>query len=134
MFVMAWIVGIGIVGYRSLVKQKTPIWPGQVLAASGLYVGLAILAQYPPARATAAAFAWAVDAAVLLQILPGDTKQPSPAGWWPPTSMIPATQIFPGGAGVVTGAKATAPAAAPKTGSGRGAPTGFTGSTVKPYG
>ena len=54
---------------------------------------------------------------------------------WPPPLMA-SNQIFPGGrtgSGSGSGAGAAA-SSSPDTGSGRGAPTGTTGSTVKPYG
>ena len=54
---------------------------------------------------------------------------------WPPALMGPDV-IFPGGrSGSSSGSQGAAAAPGPKKkGSGRGAPTGFTGSTVKPYG
>lgn len=52
---------------------------------------------------------------------------------WPPPLMAPDV-IFPGGRTAAGGSAASTPPGKPKTGSGRGAPTGITGSTVKPYG
>lgn len=53
--------------------------PGQYLGVSGLFVLLALLADYPPATGLATALAWGVDLAALLQVLPG-TKAPQAAG------------------------------------------------------
>ena len=89
----AWAVGEGIIVWR-WVKAKAPPAPGALLLPTGLYLSLAILAEYRPARGTATAFAWAVNLAILLQVLGKDPKQVT--GWPPPK--IPDTQIWPGGA------------------------------------
>lgn len=54
---------------------------------------------------------------------------------WPPP-LLPPDVIFPGGrsGSGSQGAAAAAPSGKKKKGEGRGAPTGFTGSTVKPFG
>jgi hypothetical protein len=89
----AWAVGEGIITWR-WVKAKAPPTPGSLLLPTALYLSLAILAEYQPARATATVFAWAVDLAILMQVVGKDPKQ---ATGWPPPKM-PATQIWPGGA------------------------------------
>lgn len=118
----AWAVGEGILTYR-WVKAKAPPPPGALLLVSGLFLGLAIMAEYQPARATATAFAYAVDLAVLLKVVGKDpTEFPGKTGTlttgWPPLK-IPATQIWPGGNTPASGA--TSPAgtsAASKAGAG----------------
>jgi|SRR5215469_6794597 len=94
----AWAIGESIIVYR-WVKAKAPPAPGALLLPTGLFLGLAILSEYQPARSTATAFAYAVDLAILLQVV---GKQPAQATGWPPPK-IPATQIWPGGSGSATG-------------------------------
>lgn len=91
MFVFAWMLGEGIIVYR-WVKQKAPPTPGALLIPSVLFLGLAVIAEYQPARATATAFAYALDLAVLLQVV---GKAPTQATGWPPPA-IPAGQFLPG--------------------------------------
>jgi hypothetical protein len=69
--ILAWLIGEGIITWRSAVKDKRPPAPGQLLAATALFAGLAVLAEYQPARSAAVLFAYGVDAAVLMQVLPG---------------------------------------------------------------
>lgn len=74
--ILAWGVGQGIIVYRSIKKDHSPPVPGQMLAATGLFALLALLAEYQPARTAAVALAFGVDVAVLMQVLPG-TKPPA---------------------------------------------------------
>jgi hypothetical protein len=69
--ILAWAVGMGIITYRSLVKEHKPPVPGQMLAATALFAGLAVVGEYQPAATAAALFAFGVDVAVLMQVLPG---------------------------------------------------------------
>ena len=94
----AWATGEGIITYR-WIKAKAPPAPGALLLPTALYLSLAILAEYRPARGVATAFAWAVNLAILLQVV---GKAPTQATGWPPPK-IPATQIWPGNAGAGTG-------------------------------
>jgi hypothetical protein len=94
MFLFAWALGLGIVGYR-WVKAKAPPTPGALLLPSGLFLGLAVIAEYQPARAAATAFAYAVDLAVLLQVV---GKDPGQVTGWPPPQDIPPAAILPTGA------------------------------------
>lgn len=89
---LAWSVGEGIITWR-WVKAKAPPAPGALLLPTALYLSLAILAEYRPARGVATAFAWAVNLAILLQVV---GKAPAQQTGWPPPA-IPATQIWPGG-------------------------------------
>ena len=98
----AWSVGEGIIIWR-WAKAKAPPTPGALLLPTALYLSLAVLAEYQPARGVATAFAWAVDLAILMQVVGKDPKQAT--GWPPPA--LPGTVIWPGGA-------ATAAAAATK--------------------
>lgn len=105
----AWAIGEGILTYR-WIQAKAPPPPGALLLVSGLFLSLAILAEYRPARPVAVTFAYAVDLAVLLRVVGKDptvfpeVKTGKLVTGWPPPA-IPATQIWPGG-------KSAAPAAA----------------------
>lgn len=68
--IAAWLIGEGIIVWRAA-KAKQPPVPGQMLAATGLFALLAVIAQYDPARAAATLFAYGIDIAVLMQVLPG---------------------------------------------------------------
>lgn len=57
-----------------------------MLLVSGLFGGLAVLAEYAPARGVASGFAWAVNLAVLMKVLPGSgdpaaIKKGAKSGW-----------------------------------------------------
>lgn len=93
MFLFAWAIGEGIIVYR-WIKSGAPPTPGALLLPSGLFLSLAILAEYQPARATATAFAYAVDLAVLLQVV---GKTPKQATGWPPPQNIPVGSVLPTG-------------------------------------
>ncbi len=95
MFFFAWAVGEGIIVWR-WVKNGAPPTPGALLLPSALFLGLAVLAEYQPARGAATAFAWAVDAAVLVQLVGKNPKQQT--GWPPPK--IPSGQLLPGKQGI----------------------------------
>jgi hypothetical protein len=71
--ILAWVIGEGIIVWRSAVKDHQPPVPGQMLAATGLFALLAVAAEYQPARTAATLFAFGVDIAVLMQVLPGGT-------------------------------------------------------------
>lgn len=85
---LAWAAGMGIITYRAFGKDHRPPVPGQLLAATGLFALLALLAEYEPARTTATAFAFGVDIAVLMQVLPGSKTAAKPK----PKAATPAAQ------------------------------------------
>jgi hypothetical protein len=93
LFLFAWLTGEGIIVYR-WVKNGAPPTPGALLLPSGIYLALAILAEYQPARFAAIAAAWGLDIAVLLQVVGKDPKQVT--GW--PPGPIPAGALLPNGA------------------------------------
>src|SRR5215469_3010894 len=68
--VLAWATGLGIVQYRSWKKDGRLAVPGQLLAASGVFVLLGFLAQVPRAQFLASALAWGFDVAALMNVLP----------------------------------------------------------------
>jgi len=119
-FVVAWIIGEGIVTYR-WIRDGAPPPPGALLTASGFFVLLAILAQYQPARTAATLLAYGVDLAALLQILPGSAGAKDQTGNWPPAKITDGTIILPTG-------KSHNPVAGGNTGGGTsaGAPPGTT--------
>jgi hypothetical protein len=110
-FVMAWLVGEGIIIYRSVKVQKCPPGPGQLLLTSGVFVLLGLLAEAPSARPLAVTLAWGFDIAAFMNLVPSPDnaqqaffnaagiavkskdKVPGP---WPP-SKAPDTVIFPTG-------------------------------------
>ena len=96
--VLAWLVGEGIVAYRSF-KHGAPPTPGQLAAVSGFFVLLAALGQYQPARAVATLTAVGVDIAAFLQILPGSGKPANLTRAWPPAKINDPTVLLPGQAG-----------------------------------
>lgn len=103
-FVLAWLTGESIVLYRWS-KAKAPPPPGAFALSSVLFVGLAVIAQYQPARTTATVFAWAVDLAILLQIT---GNNPQPVTGWPPALINDPSVILPGGTSSQSGSSSTA--------------------------
>jgi hypothetical protein len=92
-FLFAWAIGESIIVYR-WIKAKAPPTPGALLLPSGLFLGLALLAEYQPARTTVTVFAYAVDLAILLQVV---GKEPAQKTGWPPPKDIPAGSLLPTG-------------------------------------
>lgn len=118
-FVLAWIAGESIVVYR-WVKLKAPPTPGALALASGVFLGLAVVAQYQPARTAATAAAWAVDLAILLQVV---GKAPSEVTGWPPAMITDPSVLIPGGGGSGPGPASPAHAsAAPSAAAGGNGP------------
>lgn len=101
-FVLAWFAGEGIVIYR-WAKLKAPPTPGALLLSSGLFAALAVIGQYQPARTAATAAAWALDLAILLQVV---GKTPTGVTGWPPPLIDDPTVIMPTGKPSTTGATA----------------------------
>jgi hypothetical protein len=93
-FFLAWAAGEAIIFYR-WGKLKAPPTPGVLALSSGLFVGLAVIGEYQPARPVITAFAWAVDLAILMQVL---GKAPTGTTGWPPPLIDDATVILPPGA------------------------------------
>lgn len=124
MLVMAWLIGEGIVTWRTA-KHGAPPTPGSLAAVSGFFVLLAILAQYPPAKGAAVGIAVGVDIAAFLQVLPGSSGPVNKTRTWPPAKISDPTVFLPGGAGQSTaGNPANTPAAVGGANKQRGAPAG----------
>lgn len=86
-FIAAWLVGEGIITYRSVKNQKAPPGPGQLLLSSGVFVMLALLAEARSARSLAITLAWGFDLAALMNLWgTGGPKKTgtSKGGTWPP--------------------------------------------------
>lgn len=75
-FLIAWLVGLTlsvaheVYGYKvdkASNLNPLPVKPGRVLVASGIYVGLAILAESPSFRSTATLMAWGYNVAIGLK-------------------------------------------------------------------
>lgn len=65
---LAWLIGEGIIVARSVVRDKRPPSPGALLASSGFFVLLALVAEYQPARTAATLIAFGVDIAAWLEM------------------------------------------------------------------
>ena len=81
-FLVAWLVGMGLNiahgtwDYKVLSSEKVkasatgpsplPPKPGRLLTASGIYVGLAVIAEAPSMRSTATVAAWGYNIAIAL--------------------------------------------------------------------
>lgn len=75
----AWLAGLGLITYRNISRNHQPPIPGTLLAASGFFAILALVAEYPPAAGPAALVGWGVDLAALLNLLPGGLAGPPAA-------------------------------------------------------
>jgi hypothetical protein len=71
-----WLVGEGIVTYRCVRNQHRPPMPGELLASSGAFVLLALLAQWQANLATL--IAWGLDIAAFVNIAPQLLAGPGP--------------------------------------------------------
>ena len=94
---MAWLVGEGIIAYRTVKKTGAPPGPGQLLWSSGVFVLLALLAESENARPLAITLAWGFDIAAFLNLSNIGTAEmgtPTPILWPPPT--LPPNVIFAG--------------------------------------
>lgn len=90
--ILAWLIGEGIIVYRSVAKQHAPPVPGALLSTSGMFILLAVLAEYDKATFLATALAFGVDIAALLNLwgtgggTPAPAKTPAPAGGGAPAA------------------------------------------------
>lgn len=128
----AWAIGEGLIVFR-WAKAKAPPTPGVLILPTALFLSLAILAEYRPARPVAVTFAYAVDLAVLLRVIGKDptvfkgVQTGAPVTGWPPPK-IPATQIWPGGISAPATASSTA---APSTAQKAANASGLSGDIIK---
>jgi hypothetical protein len=140
-FLIAWLVGmaLSIAHQEYLVKRVDPSMlstksglspfppkPGRLLIASGIYVGLAVLAEAPSMRLTATLLAWGYNTTIALQFAQDyaqDQKKGSVTGtirssgfWSPP--LASGDVLFPNGGS--KSANASASNTAPGSPSGGG--------------
>src|SRR5262245_10445981 len=94
-FIAAWLVGEGIIIYRSVKANKAPPGPGQLLFSSGVFVMLALLAESSSARPLATMLAWGFDLAAWMNLFETAPKTGNGAGW--PPAKAPDTVIIPTG-------------------------------------
>ncbi len=73
---LAWAAGIGLITWRGIKQSHKPVPPGQYLAASGVYVMLALLAAYEPAEHVANLLAWGFNLAAFFEVLPETAAGP----------------------------------------------------------
>lgn len=92
-FITAWLVGEGIIVYRSVKQNRIPPGPGQLLLSTGVFAILGLLATSQKFRTMATVLAWGFDVAAFLNLFANPPK-PTSANWPPPT--LPDTVIFPG--------------------------------------
>lgn len=90
----AWALGEGIIFYR-WGKLGAPPTPGVLAMSTALFLGLAVIGEYRPARPAVTAFAFAVDLAILLKVV---GKAPAGTTGWPPALIDDPTAILPPGA------------------------------------
>lgn len=94
-FMLAWLLGEGIVVYR-WGKAGAPPTPGALVLSSSFFALLGVVGSaYQPARGAVTLLAFGVDIAALLQVLPG-TKVQAKTGWPPPVITDP-TVLLPNG-------------------------------------
>jgi hypothetical protein len=84
LFTMAWLIGEGIIVYRSVTKNHAPPMPGALIASSGIFALLALLAESDTARPVAVALAFGFDIAAFMNLYPpvtggGSAATPAPA-------------------------------------------------------
>jgi hypothetical protein len=121
-FLIAWLVGLSLSITHEIYSYKVdapatasplPIKPGRILIASGIYVGLAILAEAESFRSTATLMAWGYNIAIALRWAqeysanqaqikkyPGTLGAASGTAFWNPPVATDNT-LFPTGAGKV---------------------------------
>lgn len=97
-FIATWLIGEGIIVYRTVKNFRSPPGPGALLLSSGVFVLLSLLADASPgARKLAVSLAWGFDIAALMNLWgTGGPKAGTGNKYWPPP-IAPATEVFPGG-------------------------------------
>jgi hypothetical protein len=69
--VLAWLTGEGIIAYRSVKQDGHAPIPGQMIAASFVFIACGLIAEAPRAAFLGSALAWGFNIAALMNILPG---------------------------------------------------------------
>ena len=68
--VLAWLAGEGLIIYRSYKKDHRPPMPGQLLAASGVFLVLGVMAQNQKLTTLAGLLGWGFDIAAFMNVAP----------------------------------------------------------------
>jgi hypothetical protein len=84
-FIAAWAIGEGIIGWRAFKTTGLPPVPGALLASSGLFAGLAVIAEFESARTFATVLAFGFDLAALVNLVPPVTSGTGAASKAAPT-------------------------------------------------
>jgi hypothetical protein len=71
--VLAWLAGEGLIIYRSYKNDHRPPMPGQLLASSGVFAVLGLIAQVPGGTFLAGAMGWGFDIAAFMNLAPSLT-------------------------------------------------------------
>jgi hypothetical protein len=86
---MFWIIGEGIIVYRQVKQNHAPPMPGALIASSGLFALLALLAEADRARTLAIMLAAGFDVAAFMNLWPavtnpgGSSAKPAPSAGAP---------------------------------------------------
>jgi hypothetical protein len=94
--VFAWAVGEGILVYRAY-KQGAPPMPGQLLAASFLFIGCGLLADNASTSFLGSALAWGFDVAAFLNLAPSITTGGTTDGTGPGKTTSTSSSVSAGG-------------------------------------
>lgn len=70
LFTLAWLIGEGIIVVRSVRANHAPPMPGALIASSGVFALLALLAESDSARPLAVALAFGFDTAAVVNLWP----------------------------------------------------------------
>jgi hypothetical protein len=73
LFTLAWLIGEGIIVVRSVRANHAPPMPGALIASSGIFALLALLAESDTARPVAVALAYGFDVAAFMNLAPSIT-------------------------------------------------------------
>jgi hypothetical protein len=96
LFTLAWLIGEGIIVVRSVRANHAPPMPGSLIASSGIFALLALLAESDTARPLAVALAFGFDLAAFMNLAPpvtgpsGAEKGARPRPGTPPPGHAPA--------------------------------------------
>lgn len=89
LFLMFWLIGEGIIVYRQVKANHAPPMPGALIASSGLFALLALLAEADRARTLAVMLAAGFDVAAFMNLFPPITNPGAGAGKSAPSSPGP---------------------------------------------
>lgn len=78
LFTLAWLIGEGIIVTRSVRANHAPPMPGALIASSGIFALLALLAESDTARPLAVALAFGFDLAAFMNFAPSITGGGAP--------------------------------------------------------